>query len=238
MSDLLPAQASAQLLSLIVFGAIARWYAVPWLRSLPRADALIALLWVHVFRYVALQVFSAQRDGFPISDGGAVEIVVGDVAGAIMAFVTIALLRRRKRLAIPLAWLLVAETAYDTVSNIHGGVREHLMGAASGVTWLILVFFVPVVVVSAVLLAWQLYSRRGEALDATTARDRRTAVSRALQAAGWGERTLSPRPPRQDRNHPFEEDHHESRSSTHCHQRCSRAHALLRAGDRDDAERR
>src|SRR5262245_2367439 len=165
MNYLLPAQASAQLLSLIVFGAIARWYAVPWLKRRPRADALIALLWVHVFRYVALQVFSAQRDGFPISDGGAMEIVVGDVAGAFMAFVTIALVRRGMRLAIPLAWLLVAETTYDTVSNIHGGVREHLMGAASGVTWFVLVFFVPMVVISVALLVWQLYSRRSEAID-------------------------------------------------------------------------
>jgi hypothetical protein len=181
MNYLTPAQASAQLLSLIVFAAMARWYAVPWLKSHVRADALIALLWVHVFRYVALQVFSAQTTGFPISDGGAMEIVVGDVAGAVMAFVTIALLRHRVRLAIPLAWLLVAETAYDTVSNIHGGVREHLMGAASGVTWLALVFFVPMVVVSGVLLAWQLYSRRSEALDSAAVRGQGTRESSVLR---------------------------------------------------------
>ena len=187
MSYLLPAQASAQLLSLIVLGAIARWYAIPWLKRRPRADALIALLWVHVFRYVALQVFSAQRDGFPISDGAAMEIVVGDVAGAIMAFVTIALLRRGMRLAIPLAWLLVAETAYDTVSNIHFGVREHLMGAASGVTWFVLVFFVPMVVISVVLLDWQLYSRRSEAIDSATgdvADAHEASAPRASEARG------------------------------------------------------
>ena len=183
MNYLLPAQASAQLLSLIVFGAIARWYAVPWLKRRQRGDALIALLWVHVFRYVALQVFSAQRDGFPISDGGAMEIVVGDVAGAFMAFVTIALVRRGMRLAIPLAWLLVAETTYDTVSNIHGGVREHLMGAASGVTWFVVVFFVPMVVVSTVLLAWQLYARRGEPLDAAAGRGLRSHELPALTAS-------------------------------------------------------
>jgi hypothetical protein len=130
-----------------------------------RADALIGLLWVQVFRYVALQAFSAQGSGFPISDDGAMEIVVGDVAGAVMAFVAIVLLRSRVRLAVPLTWLLVVETAYDTVTNIQGGVREHLMGAASGVTWMILVYFVPTVVVSAVLLAWQLHARRGEALN-------------------------------------------------------------------------
>ena len=170
MNYLTFAQASAQLLSLIVFGAIARWYAMPWLNGLARADALVALLWVHVFRYVALQVFSAQTSGFPISDAGAIEIVIGDVAGAVLAFVSISLLRERARLAIPLAWLLVAETAYDTISNIHSGVSEHLMGAASGVTWFVLVFFVPMVVVSTVLLAWQLYSRRSEPLDVATGR--------------------------------------------------------------------
>jgi hypothetical protein len=164
---LTPAQASAQFMSLIVLAAIARWYIIPWLNSHARADALIALLWVHVFRYVALQVFSAQAEGFPISNGGAMEIVIGDVAGAVIAFTAIALLRRRSRLAIPLAWLLAVETAYDTVSNIHGGVQEHLMGAASGVTWMVLTFFVPMVVVSGVLMVWQLYARRGENLGSS-----------------------------------------------------------------------
>lgn len=165
MNYLVPAQAAAQLMSLIVLGAIARWYVVPWLKDHTRPDALIALLWIHVFRYIALQVFSAQHDGFPISDGGAMEIVVGDVAGAVIALVTIALARRRMRVAAALAWLLAAETVYDTIANIRGGMREHLLGAASGVTWLVLSFFVPVVVVSTGLLIWQLYSRRNEALD-------------------------------------------------------------------------
>jgi hypothetical protein len=165
MNYLVPAQAGAQFVSLIVYGVMARWYVVPWLQTLKRADALIALLWVHVFRYVALQVFSSQRDGFPISNGGAMDIVVGDVVGAVMAFIAIILLRRRIRAGVTLAWLLVAETIYDTIDNIRGGIQEHLMGAAGGVTWLVLVFFVPIVVVSLVLIVWQLYSRRGEALD-------------------------------------------------------------------------
>jgi hypothetical protein len=180
MNYLTPAQASAQFISLIVYAAIAGWYLAPWLKSRPRADALIALLWVHVFRYVALQVFAAQQHGFPISDAGAMEIVVGDLAGAVMAFAAVVLLRYRVRLAVPLAWLLVAETAYDTVTNIHGGVREHLMGAASDTTWLVLVFYVPMIVVSTVLIAWQLYGRRGEALDAAAEDDSRAGEAAVL----------------------------------------------------------
>jgi len=181
MNFLTPAQASAQFITLFVLVMVARWYVIPWLNRHARADALIALLWVHVFRYVALQVFSAQQSGFPISDGGAMEIVVGDVAGAAIAFVTIALLRSRIRFAIPLAWLLVAETAYDTVSNIHGGIQEHLMGAASGVTWMVLVFFVPAVVVSIGMLAWQLVSRRHESLSKGAPRKSAPLATNRLQ---------------------------------------------------------
>jgi hypothetical protein len=158
-----PAQGGAQLISLVLFALAARWYVQPRLASLPRATALTALLWVHAFRYVALQIFSAQTPGFPISGGGARDIVIGDVGGAAIAICAIVLIRlRRPGLGVPLVWLLIAETAYDTVTNIRGGVREHLMGAATGVTWMILVFFVPLVIVSAVLLAVQLVTRRGE----------------------------------------------------------------------------
>jgi len=163
MNILYPAQVGAQVLSLIVYASIAAWYAVPWLRAQSRSQALIALLWVHVFRYVALQVYSAQKTGFPISDAGATDIVIGDVGGAVMAFVAIVLLRHGSRLAVPLAWILVAITAFDTVQNIRGGIAENLMGAASGVTWMILVYFVPAVVISTVLLGWQLAARRREA---------------------------------------------------------------------------
>ncbi len=92
------------------------------------------------------------------------EIVIGDLGGAIIAFTAIVLLRQRVFAGVILSWLLVAETATDTFLNIRGGIEEHLMGAASGVTWMILVFFVPAVVVSVGLLAWQLVSRRQEAL--------------------------------------------------------------------------
>src|SRR6266853_1453546 len=135
MRYMMPAQAFAQLLSLIVLATAARWYLVPWLKNRTRADALIALL------------------------------------------------RYRVRLAVPLAWLLALETVYDTITNIQGGVREHLMGAASGVTWMVLTYFVPMVVVSCVLLIWQLYARRGEALDPALGRAPRPQAASVQRAS-------------------------------------------------------
>jgi hypothetical protein len=180
MNHLVPAQAGAQLVTLLVFIVIARWYVAPWLAARGRAEALIALLWIHVFRYVALQIFAAQREGFPISMDGALEIVIGDVGGAIIAFAAIVLLRRRAAAGLVLCWLLIAETATDTFLNIRGGVEEHLMGAATGVTWMILVFFVPAIIVSLGLLVWQLVARRHEALIAG-ARHAPSAAGAVLQ---------------------------------------------------------
>jgi hypothetical protein len=181
MNNLVPAQAGAQLITLLIFIAVARWYVAPWLAKRERADALIALLWIHVFRYVALQIFVAQRDGFPISMHGAMEIVIGDVGGAIIAFAAIALLRQRAFAGVVLSWLLVAETTVDIFLNIRGGVEEHLMGAAGGVTWIILVFFVPAVIVSVGLLAWQLVSRRHEAISENPRRNDPPLATNRLQ---------------------------------------------------------
>src|SRR5262245_45588656 len=58
----------AFLLSFVAFGLIAAWHVVPWLRTLARAEALVALIWVQAFRHVALQIFSAQKFGFAVSD--------------------------------------------------------------------------------------------------------------------------------------------------------------------------
>jgi hypothetical protein len=51
------------------------------------------------------------------------------------------------------------------------GIRENLMGEASAVTWLILVFYVPMVIVSRVALIWRLYARRREELDQDRGRE-------------------------------------------------------------------
>ncbi len=162
--SLASAQKLAQMFSLIIYVMMGVWYFAPWSRTRGRADALIPLLWVQVFRYVALQIVSAQQAGFPISDSGRDHLVYGDLFGAILATTTIAALRYRARLSIPLVWLFAAETVFDIVSNVSRGVRERLLGVANGTTWFVQSFYVPLVIVTLGLIIWQLYSRRGEPL--------------------------------------------------------------------------
>jgi|SRR5215467_13414352 len=158
------AAALASVLSFLIFVIMAALYLVPWLANRQRPEALIPLLWVHAFRYVALQIFSAQQFGFAVSDATRDQIAYGDVIAAILAVISILALHYRVRMAPVLVWLFVAEATFDLVNATIAGVREQLFATASGVTWLILTFYVQLLWVSLGLIFWQLYSRRQEPL--------------------------------------------------------------------------
>jgi hypothetical protein len=154
----------ASTLSFIAFGMIAAWHVVPWLRTQERAAALVALIWVQAFRYVALQIFSAQKFGFAVSDGVRDEIAAGDLIGALLAIAAIVALRYKARISIVLVWALALATFADLANSTVAGVREQLFETASGVTWMILTFYVPVLWISLLLIVWQLLQRRNEPL--------------------------------------------------------------------------
>jgi len=154
----------AMMLSFAAFIAAAAWYIGPWLSRRSLADALVPLLWVHAFRHVALQILSAQKSGFAVSNALRDEILYGDLVGMVLALLAIFAIRNRFGLALPVVWVFVAATAVDLVSGSIGGIREGALGLASGVTWLILTFYVPLLYTSLGLIVWQLVRRRRESL--------------------------------------------------------------------------
>lgn len=151
-------------LSFAAFIAAATWHVAPWLARRGRADALIPLLWVHAFRHVALQILTAQKSGFAISDALRDEILYGDLVGMVLALLSIFALRARLGFAVPLVWVFVATTVVDLVGGSVGGMREGALGLAFGVTWLILAFYVPLLYTSVGLIVWQLLRRWREPL--------------------------------------------------------------------------
>src|SRR5262249_17993035 len=159
------AAALASVLSFLMFAMIAALYVAPWLAARQRAEALVPLLWVHAFRHVALQIYSAQQFGFAVSDAARDQIAGGDVTAMILAVISIVALHYRLRIAPILVWVLAPETILDLVNATIAGVREQLFATASGLAWLILTFYVPLLWVSLGLIVWQLYSRRQESLQ-------------------------------------------------------------------------
>ncbi len=155
----------ATALNFAIFTLAAIWYVAPWLGTQQRAAALTPLVWVQVFRDIALQIFSAQHFGFLVSAPTRDMIAYGDVAGTILALISLVALRYRARIALLFVWILVLETVVDLLYGTVAGLHEHLFEKAFGVTWMILAFYVPVLWVSLGLIVWQLYSRRNEPLS-------------------------------------------------------------------------
>jgi hypothetical protein len=166
------AAALATILNFGIFTLLAIWYVAPWLGTRQRAAALAALVWVQVFRDIALQIFSAQKFGFLVSDPARDIIAYGDVAGTILALVSLVALRYRPQVAAFFVWILVLETVADLVYGTIAGLQEQIFEKAFGVTWIILAFYVPILWVSLVLTVWQLYSRQSEKLSLAFAQSR------------------------------------------------------------------
>jgi predicted RND superfamily exporter protein len=157
----------AQLFSLTTFFMAAMFYFVPWTRLQDRAVALQPLIWVQVFRFIALQSFSAQASGsMLVLDDMRDQIVFGDIIAATLAIVTIVALHYRMRVAAWLAWLVVAATVFDFGNNIASAAREHVDELSSGTTWMIQTFYLPLIVLAVVFTVWQLVARRHEKISA------------------------------------------------------------------------
>jgi hypothetical protein len=156
----------AQSLNLAAFIFLAFWYAVPWLKSSSRVNALTALILVHLGRTLALQLYSSQQAGMVVPDRFRDHLVVGDVAGWALALIILICLRYRARFTIFLIWVLIAETIIDIGSGTLDGLLTNTMGNLWGTTWLVVAIYVPLMMVSLGLTVWQLLSRCQETLMA------------------------------------------------------------------------
>lgn len=148
-----------------VFGLVAAWYLVPRFAGRDLGAAVTPLLWVHAFRYVALQLVVARDVGFAASDTAAASIVYGDLVGAALAVVALVAVRMRARVAVPLLWTFVAATVLDLANALRIGLAERLFETATAVSWTILTFYVPMLWISVGLVAWLLLSRGGAARE-------------------------------------------------------------------------
>jgi len=151
----------AMVASFAVFGLATAWYAVPWLRVRPLEQAVVPLLWIHVFRYVALQLFAAQQFGLAASNSAVQQIAYGDLAGALLAVASLVSLRARWSRARLLVWAFVVATVIDLGNAQRLGLAEHLFDTAHDVSLLILTFYVPALWISTGLIIWLLLRPSG-----------------------------------------------------------------------------
>lgn len=145
-------------LSLAAYALIALWYVVPRLSKKPREVALQPLVWVHAFRMIGGTVLAPGAVGAGVPLLFQKMIGYGDLVTAFLALLALVALRARASGAIALVWLVVIAGTADTINAIIQSMRYSVFTHALGVNWVIVTIYVPALLVSSVLILWQLIS--------------------------------------------------------------------------------
>jgi hypothetical protein len=135
-------------LSLIVYTLIAKWYVSPWLAEKSIQFALILLIFPHAFRHVGLTFFVPGLVDSSLPASFANMAAYGDLVSGLLAIVVLVSLRKNWNLALPLAWLFNIIGTIDLLNALsHAEAVPHL-----GATWFIPTFFVPLLLVTHVMI--------------------------------------------------------------------------------------
>jgi hypothetical protein len=147
-------------LSLILFILIARWYVAPRLAGRSRTHAVLPLLWIHAFRYSPLTLLApGQAD--PNMPKDVVSVVAyGDLAAALLALVAIIAVKLELRMATALVWLFSLVSVADLVYSTARAVGSQMYTFYMGWSWYIVNFYVPMLIVSQVMIVYYLIPRR------------------------------------------------------------------------------
>lgn len=147
-------------MTFLALGLLARWVVQPAMARWPTERALRALLWVHVFRYVPLALYAPGQVSPDVSPLAVHTIAWGDFASSLLALLALAMLQRRNAAGLPWVWAFSIISCLDIVAALavalSSGVHEHPLG----VSWFVLILYVPLVCVSQLLLLVRLRGSR------------------------------------------------------------------------------
>lgn len=147
-------------LSLIVFSLIAAWHIAPRLSKLKLEEALIPLLWVHAFRYIPMALLAPGQIDPGISKGAVSAIAYGDLLASVLAIISMVLLIRRVPWALAFVWLFNIVGVLDVINALFQGISNQLYLYPLGFGWYVLNFYVPMVIVTHVLMIRKLLANR------------------------------------------------------------------------------
>ena len=156
-------------LSLVVVGLLARWYATPWLAERPMEVALMALLIPHAFRHVGMAFLVPALNQPDMPSDFAAAAAYGDLLSGMLALTALIALKGRWAIAIPLVWVFNIVGAIDLANALRQDGAILYMGA----TWFIPTFVVPVLLVTHVMVFSRLISiAKGLQISSTISRAR------------------------------------------------------------------
>ena len=131
-------------LSLVVFGLLARWVLAPWLARQAQCEALFWLTLPHAFRHMGMVFLVPGVVAQPLPESFANPAAYGDLLTGVLALLTLVLLRIEWKGVIGAVWLFNVVGTIDLLNAL----RHVEVVADFGAVWYIPTFFVPLLLVT------------------------------------------------------------------------------------------
>lgn len=146
------------ILSLTVYGLLAKWYVMPWLAKQPLHQGLMPLIFPHALRHVGLAFFVPGLVVQPLPTFFATTVAYGDLISGLLAIASLIALRARWGLALGLVWLFNIVGTVDLLNAL----RQADAVPDLGTTWYIPTFWVPILLVTHGLIYARLLKEWGQ----------------------------------------------------------------------------
>jgi hypothetical protein len=135
-------------MSLIVFSMLAKWCVSPWLSTKPLKTALMILIAPHALRHIGLTFLVPSVVDPSLPSSFALTAAYGDFISGLLAIIAIVAIRRDWAGAIPLTWLFSIVGTLDLMNALSQAEAVPSLAA----TWYIPTFFVPILLVTHVMI--------------------------------------------------------------------------------------
>ncbi len=142
-------------LSLVVWGLIAKWLLAPWLENKSPHDALFWLTLPHAFRYMGMVFLVPGVVARPLPDAFATPAAYGDLLTAVLALLALIALRTGWAKALALVWLFNIVGTVDLLNAL----RQASVVPDFGAAWYIPTLFVPLLLVTHFMIFARLLRR-------------------------------------------------------------------------------
>ena len=143
------------ILSLVVWGLIAKWLLAPWLERKSVNEALFFLTLPHAFRYMGMVFLVPGVVARPLPSAFATAAAYGDLLTGVLALLALFALRTGGAWALALVWLFNIVGTVDLLNALrHTNVVQDF-----GAVWYIPTLFVPLLLVTHFMIFARLLRR-------------------------------------------------------------------------------
>ncbi|MDA9434594.1 hypothetical protein [Bradyrhizobium sp. CCBAU 51627] len=138
--------------ALLTSAVVASVYVWPFVRAMPRHDALRLLAAFHAFRFLGMNFMVAGFVSSELNPDFASEVGWGDLIAATLALISMAALSWRWPVAIPIVWIFNIWGTLDLLNAYYMGVTKILGPGLIGAGIYVPALYVPLLLVGHALI--------------------------------------------------------------------------------------